>query len=151
MRRPLLLAAAVAFACGAATSVAAPPVALLTAVRAQPAKVTFSFRNAPSGISYGYVTKAQLREDASGRPVAVKGKAFVVVHFTPASGADLSGSSVKVVYRGPKRLKPAKQGPVQEVVRTGDFESILSWAVGLDRRRPVHVVRFGANVVVTVG
>ena len=142
VRRLLLAASAVAFASLAVSSAAAPPVALLTSVRAQPAKVTFTFRNAPSGISYGYVTKAQLREDASGRPVAVKGKAFVVVHFTPASGA---------VFRGPKRLKPAAQGPVQEVVRTGDFESILSWAIGLDKRRPVHVVRSGAKATVIVG
>jgi hypothetical protein len=151
VRRPLLAAAAVAFACGAATSAAAPPVALLTGVRAQPAKVIFTFRSAPSQISYGYVTKAQLREDGSGRAVAVKGTAFVVVHFTPASGADLSGSTFKLVYRGPKRLKPAARGPVQEVVRTGDFESILSWTIGLDKRRPFHVVRSGAKVTVTVG
>ena len=149
--RRLLLAAAVALAFVAASSAAAPPVALLTGVRAQPAKVTFTFRSAPSGISYGYVKKAQLREDGSGRAVAVKGKAFVIVHFTPASGADLSGSAFKLVYRGPKRLKPAAHGPVQEVVRTGDFESILSWAIGLDKRRPVHVVRSGAKVTVTVG
>ena len=142
VRRLLLAASAVAFASLAVSSAAAPPVALLTSVRAQPAKVTFTFRNAPSGISYGYVTKAQLREDASGRPVAIKGKAFVVVHFTPASGD---------VYRGPKRLKPAAQGPVQDVVRTGDFESILSWAIGLDKRRPVHVVRSGAKATVIVG
>jgi len=151
VRRLLLAASAVAFASLAVSSAAAPPVALLTSVRAQPAKVTFTFRSAPSGISYGYVTKAQLREDASGRAVAVKGKAFVVVHFTPASGADLSGSTLKLVYRGPKRMKPAVQGPVQEVVRTGDFESILSWAIGLDKRRPVHVVRSGAKVTVIVG
>lgn len=151
VRRPLLAAAAAALACGAATSAAAPPVALLTGVRAQPAKVTFTFRSAPSQIKAGYVTKAQLREDGSGRPVAVKGKAFVVVHFTPASGVDLSGSTFKLVYRGPKRLKPAAKGPVQEVVRTGDFEAVLSWAIGLDKRRPFHVVRTGANVVVAVG
>ena len=151
VRRLLLAASAVVLAFWAASSAAAPPVALLTGVRAQPAKVIFTFRSAPSQISYGYVTKAQLREDASGRAVAVKGKAFVVVHFTPASGADLRGSTLKLVYRGPKRMKPAVQGPVQEVVRTGDFESILSWTIGLDKRRPFHVVRSGAKVTVTVG
>ena len=135
----------------AASSAAAPPVALLTGVRAQPAKVTFTFRSAPSRIRSGYVAKAQLREDGSGFKVAVKGKAFVVVHFTPASGGDLSGSTFKLVYRGPKRLKPAAPGPVQEVVRTGDFEAVLSWAIGLDKRRPFHIVRSGANVTVSIG
>ena len=113
--------------------------------------MTFTFRSAPARITSGYVTKAHLREDGSGLEVAVKGKAFVVLHFTPASGADLSGGTVKLVYRGPKRLRPATRGPVQEVVRTGDFEAVLSWAIGLDKRRPFHVSRAGANVVVTVG
>ncbi len=151
MRRPLLAAAAAALVLSAASSAAAPPVALLTGVRAQPAKVTFTFRSAPSQIRAGYVTKAQLREDGSGLEVVVKGKAFVVVHFTPASGGDLSGGTFKLVYRGPKRLRPAARGPVQEVVRTGDFEAVLSWAIGLDKRRPFHVARAGANVIVTVG
>ena len=151
MRTLLPAAAAVALASCAASSAAAPPVALLTGVRVQSAKVTFAFRSSPSRIKTGYVTEAQLREDGSGRKVAVKGKAFVVVHFTPASGADLGGGTFKLVYRGPKRLQPATRGPVQEVVRTGDFEAVLSWAIGLDKRRPFHVSRAGANVVVTVG
>ena len=132
-------------------ALAAPLVALLTGVHAQPGKVTFAFRSAPAQVSAVYVTKAQLREDPSGRPIAVKGKAFLVVRFTPASGTDLSGSTPKLVYRGPQRMHPAASGAVQEVVRTGDFESVLSWAIGLDKRRPFHVVRTGANVVVTVG
>ena len=151
VRRSLFAAAAISLVALAASSAAAPPVALLTGVRAQPAKVTFTFRSAPAKITSGYVTKAQLREDGSGRPVAVKGNAFVVARFTPASGADLSGSTFKLVYRGPKRLRPPTRGPVQEVVRIGDFEAVLSWAIGLDERRPFHVVRAGANVVVTVG
>ena len=121
-------------------ALAAPLVAVLTGVHAQPAQVTFTFRSPPAHIRVGYVTKAQLREDASGRPVAVKGKAFVVVRFTPASDA-----------RGPERLKPVARGPVQEVVRTGNFEAVLSWAIGLDKRRPVQVVRSGASVTVIVG
>jgi len=140
VRSHLLAAAVVPLVIVAASSAAAPPVALLTGVRAQPAMVTFTFRSKPARITSGYVTKAQLREDGSGRPVAVKGKAFVVIRFTPASDA-----------RGAERLKPAAPGPVQEVVRTGNFEAVLSWAIGLDRHRPFHVVRSGANVVVTVG
>jgi hypothetical protein len=132
-------------------SAAAPPVALLTGVRVQPAKVTFAFRTAPSQIKAGYVTKAQLREDGSGSKVALKGKAFLVVRFTPASGADLSGGTFTLVYRGPRRMQPAAPGPVQEVVRTGDFEAVLSWAVGLDKHRPYHITRHGASVVVAVG
>ena len=99
VHRLLPAAAAVALALWAASSAAAPPVALLTGVRAQPARVTFTFRSSPSQIKTGYVTKAQLREDGSGRKVTVKGKAFVVIRFTPASGADLSGGTFKLVQR----------------------------------------------------
>ncbi len=130
---------------------AAPLVALLSAVHAQPAKVTFAFRSAPAQVTSGYVAKAQLREDGSGRPVAVKGKAFVVIHFRPASGADLSGSTPKLVYRGPKRLKPAARGPVQEVVRTGDFEADPQLDDRPRQAPPLHLVRTGAKVIVTVG
>ncbi len=49
---------------------------------------------------------------------------------------------------GRSACEPAARGPVQEVVRTGDFEAVLSWAIGLDKRRPFHVARAGANVVV---
>jgi len=137
-------------ACGGSAS-GAPPVALLESIRAQPARVTFEFRTAPRQIKARYVPKAQVAEAGSGLPVAVKGKAFLVVHFIPASGADLSGSTFKLVYRGPKRLKPASAGPVQELARVSDFEADLGWVIGLDRRRPVHVARAGANVIVRVG
>jgi hypothetical protein len=151
MGRHRLAVAAAALTSCAASSAATPPVALLTGVRAQPAKVTFTFRTAPARIKVAYVTKAGLREDGSGLRVAVRGKAFLVFHFTPASGADFSGSTFRLVYRGPRRMQPATPGPVQEVVRTGDFEAVLSWAIGLDRRRPYDVTRRGASVVVTVG
>jgi hypothetical protein len=45
-------------------------------------------------------------EDASGRHLPIAGKAFLVVRFDPASGADLSGAKVVRTYKGPRRLKP---------------------------------------------
>jgi len=128
-----------------------PKTALLTRVRAESGRVVFSFRTAPGRVTARYVPTSQLAEDPSGKPVRVAGSAALVVRFTPASGVDQSGGTFTLVYRGPKRLQPAARGPVQEVVRTGDFEAVLSWAIGLDTRRPFHVARAGANVVVTVG
>jgi hypothetical protein len=40
---------------------------------------------------------------------------------------------------------------VQELVKIGDFEAQLDWAIGLDRRRPVQVTRDGTTVTLTVG
>jgi hypothetical protein len=142
--------ALVAALVAASTALAAPPkTALLTKVRAEPTRVVFSFRSAPLQIKAGYVPKAKLSEDGSGKHVQVAGSAALVVRFMPASGADLSGRTFKLVSKGPRRIAPARPGAVREVVRSGDFESVLSWAIGLDRKRPYRVVRDGTNVVVT--
>ena len=53
-------------------------------------------------------------------------------------------------YTGPRRLRPGTPGPVQELVKIGDFEAQLDWAIGLDRRRPVQVTRDGTTVTLTV-
>jgi hypothetical protein len=152
MSRLVFAVCAVALAGAAAGSAASPPaVALLTAVKVAPTQVEFRFRSAPLRIKAGYAPRSKVVESGSGRPVKVAGSAFLVVRFSPASGADLSGKTMRIVYKGPTRLKPATAGPVREVARTSDYEADLAWAIGLDRRRPYHVVRHGSNVVVTVG
>ena len=40
---------------------------------------------------------------------------------------------------------------MQEVVKIGDFEAQLYWAIGLDRRRPFKVSRDGTTVTLTFG
>ena len=59
----------------------------------------------------------------------------------PASGFDLNTGEGDLVYKGPKRLDGSSAGAsvVKEVVRTGDFEAVLSWAVGLDSKVPFRV------------
>jgi hypothetical protein len=54
----------------------------------------------------------------------------------PASGFDLSVPEGELVYTGPRRLEGADAGTsvVREIVRTGDFEAVLTWAVGLSDR-----------------
>jgi hypothetical protein len=134
-----------------AGSAAPPKTALLTHVKAEASRVTFSFRSAPLRITGGWVPGSKVSEDGSGKHVQVAGAAVLVLRFVPASGADLSGNTFRLVYKGPRRLKPPAGGPVREVVRVGDFEAMLSWAIGLDRKRPYRIVRNGANVVVTFG
>ena len=78
-----------------------------------------------------------MKEDGSGNPVDVAGNAFVAVRMEPASGFDLNSGEGELVYKGPKRLDGT--GVVKEVVRTGDFEAVLSWVVGLDSKVPFRV------------
>jgi hypothetical protein len=63
----------------------------------------------------------------------------MVVRMTPASGVDLSGSQPVETYTGPVRFTPATP-VVAEVVRTGDFEAVLSWAVGTHDRVDFRVL-----------
>jgi hypothetical protein len=55
----------------------------------------------------------------------------------PASGFDLNTGEGQVVYKGPRRLPGASV--VKEVVRTGDFEAVLTWAIGLESKTPFKV------------
>jgi hypothetical protein len=106
-------------------------------------RVVFQFRNGLPGYRVEYV-RPPLREDGSGNRVQVAGNAFVVVRMELASGFDVATGEGELVYTGPRRLSGADAGTsvVREVVRTGDFEAVLSWAVGLDDRVDFRVRTF---------
>jgi hypothetical protein len=114
-------------------SVAPAKKGLLTAVRAAPQsgfdRVVFEFEGAVPGYAVGYVTRP-ITEDGSGKPVDVKGDSVLQVRMEPASGADLAGTSVRQTYNGPNRFTP-NATVVAELVRTGDFEAVLSWVIGV--------------------
>jgi len=95
-------------------------------------RVVFQFKNRLPGYRVAYV-QPPLKEDGSGNPVEIKGTAFVVVRIEPASGFDLNTGEGVMTYKGPRRLAGSTAGTsvVQELVRTGDFEAVLTWAVGL--------------------
>jgi hypothetical protein len=141
MSRPALAAAVTAL-------VAAGP-ALLTNVRVHATVVTFAFRSAPQQIRASYQPRSRIVEAGSGRRVAIRGRAVVVVHFVPAATAAIVGSRVVPTYTGPRRIPGP--GPVLEVVKISDFEADLAWAVGLRRRLPLHVVRAGTTVTLRFG
>jgi hypothetical protein len=93
-----------------------------------------------------------ITEDGSGRTVAVKGAAFLVVRFS-AAGADLSQEGAPQTYTGPASLESADATRLRQVRRIGDFEGVLTWVIGLDRRRPFSVTSQDnpSRIVVDVG
>ena len=133
------------------TSIAsdAASVALLTDVTVEATTVTFTFRDdVVPGIDAGYVT--EVNADGSGEPVEVGGGAHLQIRMEPASGVDLSSSSgtFEETYTGPDRINAA--GPIEEVVRTGDFEANLTWVIGLDVERAYRVDVAASTVTVSV-
>jgi hypothetical protein len=103
-------------------------------------RVVFEFTNGLPGYRVEYV-QPPLTEDGSGNAVPLDGDAFVVVRMEPASGFDLSKNEGELVYKGPRRIQGSGAGTsvVRELARTGDFEAVLSWAIGLSDRVPFRV------------
>lgn len=105
-------------------------------------RVVFQFRGEGlPGYRVQYM-EPPLHEDGSGNVVKIDGSAFVVVRMEPASGFDLNTGEGELVYKGPRRLPGASV--VREVVRTGDFEAVLTWAVGLSDKVDFRVLRLSS-------
>jgi hypothetical protein len=129
-------------------AVSVPPAGpgLLKAVRAarQGAvdRVVFEFEDELPGYAVRYVQRP-ITEDGSGAPVTVEGDNVLEVRMERASGADLTGPELRQTYTGPNRINP-DTAAVAELVRTGDFEAVLTWVIGV-RGRP------GFNVTTVTG
>jgi hypothetical protein len=97
-------------------------------------RVVFEFQGNLPGYTVEYV-QPPITEDGSGDEVDVDGDAFLSITMTPASGFDLSGEGEQT-YDGPTRIAGEEHGTsvIREVVRTGDFEAVLGWVVGLSDR-----------------
>ena len=125
---------------GSTTPTSAPGsasgVALLTDVQVGDGVVTFTFRDGTPSYDVQLV-EPPITQDGSGETMEVAGAAFLSVRMEPASGVDLSGEEYEETYTGPERI--AGTGVIAEVVRTGDFEAVLSWVVGLDQQRAYRV------------
>jgi len=89
--------------------------------------------------------------DGSGEPVDVTGEAFLEMVMEPASGVDLSAPQLSIVYDGPDRIPVAGQTElITDLVRTGDFEAVLSWAAGTTEKVPFRVLRLKSPTRIVV-
>jgi hypothetical protein len=135
-----------AFAAGPAP---AAPVPTLVAIRAahHPGfdRVVFEFRGGlPATRRTKYVDR--LLGDASGLPIRIAGQAVLQVTFEAAKAHDAQGSTA------PARKAFALPN-VMTTVRSGDFESVTTYGIGLAKKSTVRVstLRSPARVVVDIG
>lgn len=100
-------------------------------------RITFTFEGDVPPYRVGYVGRP-IVQDGSGDEVRLDGAAVLEVHFEPASGFDLGVDEGRQVYKGPNRLDLATR-TVLDVVRVGDFEAVLVWAIGVDTKAPFRI------------
>lgn len=103
-------------------------------------RVIFEFDAETPGYSMRFVPLADVA--SGGRRVELAGATALVVELTPASGTDNRVSPPIQRYLGPERIPAAPAsgtGVVEEVLRTGDADSRLTWAIGLRERVPFTV------------
>jgi hypothetical protein len=62
------------------------------------------------------------------------------------------GDELVRTYTGPKRLAPPEDAHfVRELVKSGDFEAVVTWVIGLDERRPFTTRVADSRLVVEIG
>lgn len=123
----------------------AAPAAVLVRVRAADRgaydRVVLDFDRPFGGYSVQYVD--EVTEDPTGDPVPVAGGAalLVVVQGATLDNAfQVTDGVPRATYGGPRRV-PVGLPAVQEVVDAGDFEAVLSLAVGTARTTGFRVLR----------
>jgi hypothetical protein len=96
-------------------------------------RVVFEFRGpVPATRRVRYVDR--LVQDGSGKPVRLAGGADLEVVFQGANAHDDRGMPTV----SPRRFSPGFTA-LKEVAQAGDFEAVVSYGLGVDRRRPFKV------------
>jgi hypothetical protein len=100
-------------------------------------RVVFEFRGpVPATRQVRWVD--QLVQDGSGEPVSVAGGADLEVVFQGANAHDDRGRPTV----SPRRFSPGLAA-LKEVAQVGDFEAVVGYGLGVDRKRPLKVSTLG--------
>ena len=102
---------------------------------------TFSGGGAP-GYEIAY-EPGPFTQDGSGNPVPVSGGGFLVVRFEPAYTFNFDTATP--TYTGPDRVTSPGALFTTEVVKTGDFEAVVTWVIGLDQARAYTATPAGTD------
>jgi hypothetical protein len=124
-------------ATGIVTASAAPPtIPTLVGIRAahHPTydRIVFDFRGGlPAGREARYVP--ELIGDASGLPVPIAGRSILQVRFEQANAHDAGGNAT-----APDRIAFGLPN-ILTVVRSGDFEAVTTYGIGLTQQQPFRM------------
>ncbi len=112
-------------------------------------RITFEFQGGLPGYRVRYV-EAPIIADPSGLEVEIAGTALLEVRMEPAAGHDPNTGDE--TYTGPLELKPGLPS-LLEAERTGDFEAVLTWVLGVSEKADFRVLTLQdpPRLVVDVG
>ena len=117
-------------------------------------RVVFDFKSSEAvpGFEVSYKpADAAKTEDGSGNMLDIAGQSFLVVRIAPAMTAEIEGEDVKPTYTGPREIVPEDARFIREIEKTGDFEGVVTWAIGLDRERPFTTNASEDRLTVEIG
>lgn len=97
-------------------------------------RVVFDLRGGAPGYKVGYVDT--VRQDPSGKLIDLRGGANLMVRLRPAQAHRSDGSST---YTGSKRIF-VDDPELREVAFAGDFEGVVSIALGVHAKRGFRVL-----------
>jgi hypothetical protein len=97
-------------------------------------RIVFDQRVSPSGFGIRYVS--QVRYDASGQVVPLKGRYFLRIAISGATTSSLSGMPSSM----PTVVTPGLP-EVAQIRKAGEFEQVVSYGIGLNRYRGFRVFR----------
>ncbi len=109
-------------------------------------RIVFDFRGGlPASVHVDYVP--QLIQDASGAPVPIAGRAILQVSMSRAQAHDDTGR-----VTGPDRVAFPLPNIIT-AVKSGDFEAVTTYGIGLAQRQSFHVFTLTGpdRVVIDVG
>ncbi len=102
-------------------------------------RVVLEFSESVPGYTVKYV-ELPVIEDGSGDSIDLpNAERAVQIVLTPASGWDMEQG--EPTYTGPNAVTNDKAVEITGVVSSGDFEAVLSWAVGLRSEVPFKVTK----------
>jgi hypothetical protein len=103
--------------------------------------VTMTFRadvgEAP-GFTLGY-QDGPFSEAGSGKPIRMRGRAFLVLRLEPAAIFDFADESAGLTYDGPHDIRPRGTNHVEQVRLYDAYEGVVGWVIGLDSHQPFTV------------